>query len=434
MLATAIATHEGEWAVATPDGLFDKSENFTGMHWVRGMDIIELDQFFDDFYTPGLLAQVMSGEEIERPDINIADKLRESPPPSVEIISPKVGEKFSKKTVEIQIRITDNGGGIDEVKLLHNGKRVSDDTRGMKKKSTGKSVVRTYNVSLVSGKNEFIASAFSKGRIESRGYKLEVLFQGTAKTASSYILAIGINEYKNKRLNLNYARADATAFTELIEQNSKKLFKNVKVVTLYDREATKESILSALDEIAAEAEPQDVFTFYYAGHGSVVDNRFYFVTSENVRLFDRGMLDANAIWAKELQEKFAQIKALKQLIVMDACQSGAATELLAVRGASEEKAMAQLARSAGVHVLASAGSEQYATEFKELGHGVFTYVFLEALRGKADGAPKDGKVTINELKAYLDDQVPVLTEKYKGEAQYPNTFSKGQDFPVGVVK
>ena len=206
------------------------------------------------------------------------------------------------------------------------------------------------------------------------------------------------------------------------------------MVTLYDRDATKERILTALADIAAEAEPQDVFIFYHAGHGTVVDGRFYFVTTENVRLHDRGMLDANAILAKELQQKFAQIKALKQLIVMDACQSGAATELLAVRGASEEKALAQLARSAGVHVLASAGSEQFATEFKELGHGVFTYVFLEALRGKADGAPKDGKVTINELKAYLDDRVPELTEKHKGEAQYPNTFSKGQDFPVVVVK
>ena len=111
-------------------------------------------------------------------------------------------------------------------------------------------------------------------------------------------------------------------------------------------------------------------------------------------------------------------------------QAGAATEALALRGAAEEKALAQLARSAGVHVLASAGSEQFAAEFTELRHGVFTYVLLKGLNGSADGAPKDGKVTIYELKSYLDDQVPELTAKHKGEAQYPNTFSKGQDFPV----
>ena len=117
---------------------------------------------------------------------------------------------------------------------------------------------------------------------------------------------------------------------------------------------------------------------------------------------------------------------------MDACQSGGSVELLAARGASEEKAIAQLSRSAGIHVLASAGSEQFAAEFKELGHGLFTYVLLKALEGEADGSPKDGKVTIYELKSYLDDQVPDITKKMKGKPQYPYTFSRGHDFPITI--
>jgi uncharacterized caspase-like protein len=80
--------------------------------------------------------------------------------------------------------------------------------------------------------------------------------------------------------------------------------------------------------------------------------------------------------------------------------------------------------------MASAGSEQFATEFTELGHGLFTYVLITALRGDADGAPKDGKVTIYELKSYIDDQVPEMTRKMKGNPQYPYTFSRGQDFPI----
>ena len=118
---------------------------------------------------------------------------------------------------------------------------------------------------------------------------------------------------------------------------------------------------------------------------------------------------------------------------MDACQSGGSVELLATRGASEEKAIAQLSRSTGIHVMASAGSEQFATEFAELGHGLFTYVLIQALQGAADGAPKDGKVTIYELKSFIDDQVPEMTRKLKGKPQYPYTFSRGQDFPV-VIK
>jgi uncharacterized caspase-like protein len=164
----------------------------------------------------------------------------------------------------------------------------------------------------------------------------------------------------------------------------------------------------------------------------MVDNQFYFIPTGCSRLYDIGALGKEAIEAAVLQEKLRGIKALKQLIIMDACQSGGSVELLATRGAGEEKAIAQLSRSAGIHVMASAGSEQFATEFNELGHGLFTYVLIRALQGEADGAPKDGKVTIYELKSFIDDQVPEMTRKLKGKPQYPYTFSRGQDFPIVV--
>jgi uncharacterized caspase-like protein len=232
---------------------------------------------------------------------------------------------------------------------------------------------------------------------------------------------------------LNYARPDAQSFIDTMEKKGT-LFKNVELHSLFDQEASRANILRKLDDLAAMIQPEDVFIFYYAGHGSMVDNQFYFIPTESIRLYDASSLKTEAIEASMLQDKLKNIKALKQLIIMDACQSGGSVELLATRGASEEKAIAQLSRSAGIHVMASAGSDQFATEFAELGHGLFTYLLLKALQGDADGAPKDGKVTIYELKSYLDDQVPEMTRKMKGKPQYPYTFSRGQDFPVAVDK
>ena len=103
-----------------------------------------------------------------------------------------------------------------------------------------------------------------------------------------------------------------------------------------------------------------------------------------------------------------------------------------MRGAAEEKAIAQLARSTGTHWLTASGSEQFASEFDQLGHGAFTFVLLEALAGKAAG--DDGRVTVNELKAYLDRVVPEVTKKYNGQEQYPASFGFGQDFPVSVKR
>mgnify|MGYP001818427683 CR=1 FL=1 len=55
---------------------------------------------------------------------------------------------------------------------------------------------------------------------------------------------------------------------------------------------------------------------------------------------------------------------------------------------------------------------------------------LEALGGGADGAPRDGNVTVYELKAFLNDQVPELSREHKGSTQWPYTFSIGHDFPL----
>jgi uncharacterized caspase-like protein len=245
-----------------------------------------------------------------------------------------------------------------------------------------------------------------------------------------YLVSIGINEYKNPALDLNYAKADAKAFSKIIDEKGKRLFKQIELVELYDGQATRENILEALDKLAETIRPEDVFLFYYAGHGSMVENKFYFIPTESVSLYQIDKLAEESLYAGLMQEKFKNIRALKQIVIMDACQSGGSTEILAQRGAMEEKALAQLSRSSGVHVLAAAGSEQFATELGNLGHGLFTYVILEALNGGADGAPKDGNVTIYELKAYLNDQVPELSKKYKGSTQWPYTFSIGHDFPV----
>lgn len=249
-----------------------------------------------------------------------------------------------------------------------------------------------------------------------------------------YVLAIGINEYKNPKLSLNYAKADAKAFADSVEQKTNSIFSEIKIQTIFDKDATRENILKQLTALSNEITLNDVFILYYAGHGSVVDEKFYFIPTETVRLYDEDNLKKTAIEAQELQRYLEKVKALKQVIIMDACQSGQSVELLSQRGAVEEKAIAQLSRSAGIHVLASAGSEQYASEFSSLGHGLFTYALLEGLSGKADGAPLDGKVTIYELKSYLDDQVPGLSLKYKGRPQYPFTFSRGHDFPLVIVK
>jgi len=421
---------EKDWMVKTPDGYFNATDNARKyIHFVSGLKTYSVDQFFNEFYRPDILPKIFRSRGGANDSKGIEGKIKSSPPPSVKIaVIPT-----SPGRAEIYVRIVDNGNGAENLKLFHNGKSISLHRESLQlPASRGQATTYRHEVSLIGGTNTFSATASNKDNIESDPQTVELFSERATKSSTCYILSVGINQYKNNKLNLNYARPDAESFSKLMDGKTATLYKQIELSTLYDQDATRQKILDKLDELADKINQEDVFIFYYAGHGSMVDNKFYFIPTESIRLYDASALNKEAIDAGLLQDKFKHIKALKQLIIMDACQSGGSVELLATRGASEEKAIAQLSRSAGIHVLASAGSEQFATEFSSLGHGLFTYVLIKALQGEADGAPKDGKVTIYELKSYIDDQVPEMTRKLKGNPQYPYTFSRGQDFPVVI--
>lgn len=441
-LVSLIALDQQDWVAVTPDGRFDGSpDGMKLMHYVQNNQPIPLDAFFEQFYTPKLLARVLSGKAAPststRVDFSKAIKL----PPLVRISSPKAGESFTTDQISLTVEATDQGGGIDEVRLYQNGKLVSEEQRGMKPVPTaGAKITKTYQVILLPGLNAFRATAFNTDRTESSPAELTIDLKAAQASANLYILAIGINTYQNPKYSLNYGRPDAQAFADAVEQRGRGVFLRIEKQLLFDAQATRGAIEAALTRVIAQAKPQDAFVFYYAGHGVMSEgdettpSDFYLIPHDITQLYGNdALLVSKGISAKLLKEWCRKIQAQKQMIVLDACQSGGAVETFALRGAAEEKAILQLARSAGVVVLASTETAQFATEFGKLGHGVFTYALLQGLSGDADGTPRDGKVTVKELEAYLNDTVPELTKQYRGTAQYPNSYARGQDFPLGVV-
>jgi WD40 repeat protein len=419
---------ETDWLVKNRDGYFNGTDGARKyVHFVSGMKTYNVDQFFHEFYRPDLLPKIFQSRGLEDGSKGINNKLRKSPPPVIKTaFLPLGGNK-----AQLLVRMINTGTGVQKIRILHNGKSIPvNDAEIEYPKREGETATMKKEIDLIGGNNVITVIASNNDNVESDPRTVEMFTESEVKHSTCHVLAVGINEYRNAKLNLNYAKPDAVSFSSIVNDNSSALFREVKIHTLYDKDASRSNILSKLDELSKEVRQEDVFIFYYAGHGSMVDNKFYFIPSENLRLYDEAGLQKEGIEAGIIQEKLRNIPALKQLILMDACQSGGSVELLANRGASEEKAIAQLSRSTGIHVLASAGSEQFAAEFAELGHGLFTFVLMKALQGEADGAPKDGKVTIYELKSYIDDQVPEMTRKMKGKPQYPYTFSRGQDFPV----
>lgn len=444
-----------DWILYSPQGYFDctpGAEKYAGWHINQGENkeakFYPLDQFYEEFYIPNLGAKLLAGEEISS-NVKISNLKF---PPKVKITSPTsdgdlrgfkvTGPKIltsENKEITVTVKATDEGGGIDEIRLYHNGKLVNTTQRGYKVvEAKGEEKTKSFTLTLTNGENKIKATAFSSQRTESNPDEIIVNYEGVRSSADIYMLVIGIDRYKNPKYNLNYAIADASAFKKEIESGSNTIFGKTETIYLSDANASKEGIVQAFNQLKIKAKANDVFVFYYAGHGVMSEEEkpeFYIIPYDVTQLYgNNGLLKTKGVSATELQDFSKNMKAQKQLFIFDACQSGGMVEHLSSRGMAEEKAIAQLARSTGTFWLTASNSEQFATEFGQLGHGLFTYTILQALKGDADGSSKDKKITVKEISAYLNDKVPEFSEKYKGSAQYPNSYGYGQDFPVVIVK
>jgi len=452
LVATMVFFGEKDWVIVDKDGRFDGTQ--TGMHnmyYTKGLDILPLESGYEKFFTPRLLTRILEGENFTPPSVNIVT-LKDAP--KVKITAEEMQRNLSveddvavysagKEQVNIKVQADCPSDGVTEIRLFQNGKLV-ETTRNLTvedEKTSEKSLLKTFVVTLSPGENRFKAIAFNTERTESKPAELLVSYKPAANvqpvttTATLHLLVVGINSYKNPKYSLNYALADATSFAEAITSASKDLFTNTNTIFIKDDEATKDGITAAFEKIKAAAKPQDLFVFYYAGHGVMNDKKEFFLVPYDVtQLYGNdGALAQKGFSAATLQQMSKDIKAQKQLFILDACQSAAALESVAgARGAAEEKAIAQLARATGTYWLTASSSDQFASEFSQLGHGSFTYCLLQAFKGDAN--PGDKRLTVKILDAYLQTKVPEITQKYKGTVQYPVSYSYGNDFPIIMVK
>jgi WD40 repeat protein len=448
---------EGDWAVTCPDGRFDATKTaMKSMYFVKDLSVTPLESLFEKFYTPNLLPRILGEEKLDPIPVDV-NTLKDAPTVKISLENQQrnlivdddiPAYSVDKEQITLKVQADCPSDAVTEIRLFQNGKLVQT-TRNLvvEDENTGgvKSMTKTFTVILSDGENRFKAIAFNTQRTESPAAEMILNLKkpkvGTPNTQNTeggitlHLVVIGINKYKNPKYNLNYATADATSFKEAIEKGGA-IFSKTNIVFIGDEKATKEGISTELEKIKTVAKPQDVLIFYYAGHGVLNEKKeFYLVPHDVTQLYGQDdALAQKGLSTNQLQQFSKDIKAQKQLFILDACQSaGALDQIVAARGAAEEKAIAQLARATGTHWLTASGSEQFASEFKQLGHGTFTYVLLEALSGKADKGG-DKKITVKELDAYLQEQVPEVTAKYKGTPQYPASYGYGNDFPIGVVK
>lgn len=445
-----------EWLVVTPDGLFDGSPGAWGkILWRFGNDLFDLaplEAFFNEFFHPGLLADILAGRRPRAPrDIRRLD--RRPPRVSLRLAAGDTTPDtvLSTRTVSLRIELAEAAGerpgGVRDVRLFRNGSLVQA-WRGELRLAGGRAAVEA-TIPIVAGENRLIAYAFNRDNVKSPDAALTLQGAGQlAQRGTAYLLAIGVTEYANPQYNLRYAVADARAFAEELGRRQAALnrFARVEVVPVLDRHATRANILGALARLAGHssgppepgepagfdrltrAQPEDAVFLYFAGHGTAAGPRFYLIPHDLGYTGPRDRLDQaslrtileHAISDLHLEQALEPVDAGHIVLVIDACNSGQALEAEEKRrGPMNTSGLAQLAYEKGMYVLTAAQSYQAALEASRLGHGYLTYALVEeGLRtSAADRAPQDGTLSLPEWLDYAVARVPAMQRERLDEAR-----------------
>ncbi len=461
-VALLVGFRNGEWLVVTSEGYYNSSEKGAQYLSVKaGETFYSVESFYDVFYRPDIVAAKLRGEDIkDLITITMKDAIK-SPPPVVQI-SPIAASPASPKA-KVCYNVKSTGGGIGEVRLFHNGKLIEsdgfykdiakttsdktqllalnskaiyEDMRSVKiKEKTEISHVTTktkgdvFNdckeIEAIAGENEISITAFNKDNTV-QGYMQTAKFTSTVKQEDPhlYILSIGIDQYNDNTINLKYALKDSKDINEKILKQAGTIYKsqNVHYELLTDKEATKGNITAKINEFSKLIKPTDSFILFAAGHGVLLQNQYYMLTSD----YDGKVSENNLISSNEIVEISKKIKSLSQLFIFDTCHAGGVDYI--VSGLYDAR-MSVLAKKMGLHIYASASDKQSALDGYQ-GNGLFTYTLLDGLNNKKEADKnKDNKISLVELGEYSKASTTEMSKKI-GHAQTPLIINFGKDNAV----
>ena len=456
-VSAAADSTSSDWLVVTPDGKFDGSPaGWNQILWRFAADtfnVAPVETFFNEFYYPGLLADIIAGKKLSETR-DFAQLDRRQPSLKIEMVEPSAAN-VNSRTVQVGVRVAEvqadkdhaGGSGVRDVRLFRNGSLVKAWRGDAPLDSNGKALLE-ITIPIGAGPNRLTAYAFNRDNIKSPDASLVLTGSPALKRSGiAYVLSVGINQYSNPDYNLKFAVADAEDVLEALSLQQRKVgvVGRVEVVPLLNSEATKENIMLALKRLAngdavvpegapdvlnklKSAQPEDEVFIYFAGHGAAKGQRFYLIPHDLGYTGGRTLLDQGA-WESivhhsisdlELEVALEKVDARDVLLVIDACNSGQSLEAQERRrGPMNSKGLAQLAYEKGMYVLTAAQGYQAALEVEELGHGLLTFAIVEEglKTALADRSPKDGRVVAREWLDYATVRVPELEEAQIEAAQ-----------------
>ncbi len=443
-----------EWVAWSSDGFFTAGSRTTlkRLGFYVSRTYFSYKRVYDIFFNPSGIKDLFvederpnsmklyaSGTEKDIRREKLAQALYASEPPKVEFVALSDGMTTQNDTLAFKVNVTDQGGGIGDIRLYQNGKLVaSEGLVRLKKwssyggtttplgdrnvggnkafyKQTG-TVEKTYSIRLVAGKNEVSCSAMNYKNTVAGGMNTVVVRGDFPESPPTlHVLAIGILKFKEGRINLRYSHADVHGIATRLRQKKADRYENVSVTELLD--PGKDKIIEEVSRLKKVVKPSDTLVICISTHGAAANNTYYLLTSD----FDGVLNDEVCLTNADLMRMSIDIPALRQVLILDACHAATADFTF---GDMYREGVTHFSTGAGVYLMSASAPHKYALEgFR--GHGIFSYYLMRGLSGNAD-TNADHDITMKELSDYVSKSVRNTTYGY----QIPVVSNFGEDMVI----
>lgn len=464
-LATLIAIDSNDWVVTTPSGLFDASPGAMQMmyflvNYEGANEVVELEQLKETYYEPGLLPKLLGFSDEPLREVEGLDTIRLKLYPAVEM-------QLDTAENKLHIQLRPRNGGVGKLSIFINGKEVKEEANPPRGFERLRDTSLTINLAdyaryfLSDSLNEVSVRAYNaEGWLKSAAHSVEYrpVFakpkgeggQGAAPirlegAPNLFILSVGTSDYVGRKLDLKYAAKDAVDIAGALEQIGKQLLKNTpgkvfSTVLTTDSLATKlpptkANIQKAFEDIKKNAKAEDILVVYFSGHGIAMGNEFYYLTqamgSFEVELEGKGKNISNT----ELTRWITGIPALKQVLILDACNSGKVVESLSSSSkglnASQIRALERLKDRTGMFVLSGSAADKLSYESGKFDQGLLTYSLLQGM--KILGSKNESRVDVMQWFQRSCDEVPLLAKDIQGVQTPMLVGPLHGSFDVGIV-
>ena len=289
------------------------------------------------------------------------------------------------------------------------------------------------------------AYAFNSDRVKSDTAQAEFTPPAVARRPRrAFVVTIGVDDYVEPRLQLNFAVADAAVIAGRLQQIPGYEMRHISLTSSRApdgtpaRQVTRADILGVLGFLSGfppemdqvirlqdvhkirgieASQPDDIVIISFSGHGFADTSGKFAMIPSNAR-WPMGSAPAasTVLSADDLTIWLGFMAAAEIAVIIDACHSGAAVATPDFKpGPMGDPGLGQLAFDKGIRILAATQANDVALENARLGQGFLTYALGEGLT--ATGGPADldgnGTVLLDEWLRYAVARLPSLTEQVR---------------------